>query len=327
MKMVRHVFNYYPTPLPDEHLASVVYRAFLLTYYKEIEHHIKVRHKQSFFDTPINCWVPAYESLFCHFSGLESVDTLLKRHSNVMDYGMWAAKANNTKTLADSLESLSTMNWKLSLYVATDRGWRYCPECANEEVKQHGTSYWHASHQRYYQRTCPKHNTLLIYYTSAKFSLPPIGESSIPASTQEIEVDRLLAKIVCTLRQLPHREQKKRLICALKQKLNVAKNMTRHSHNGRRLSQLHTKFSEAINTPEILPFFTFDKAISMLPPLTSMTGIYHMLNKNNQMHPMWYLMLIYAFLDEEDMLIAFDSTTDWDDFRWEVEANMMPISA
>lgn len=327
MKRDRHVFNYYPAPLPDEHLASVVYRAFLLTYYKEIENHIKSRHKQSFFDEPITCWVPAYERLIHHFSEFIPIDMLLKRHSNVMDYGMWADKANHKSTLAEWLVALIATNWKLSLHVATDKGWRYCPECANEEVTQYGTSYWHASYQRFYQRTCPKHNTLLITNSSKKFSLPPLGSASIQASTEEREVDKQLATIVCTLRQLPQRERKKRVTCALKQKLNIAKNMTRHSYNGRRLSQLHTKFSAAINTPEILPFFTFDKSAPMHSPLTSISGIYQMLNENNLMHPLWYLILIQTFLTEEEICIAFNSTTSWERVRWDIEANVMPISA
>lgn len=320
------MFNYYPAPLPDEHVASVVYRAFLLTYYKEIEHHIKVRHKQSFFDTPITCWVPLYGNFFHYFSGLGAVNTLMKRHSNVMDYGMWAAKATNTATLNDELKSLGAMSWKLSLHIATDRGWRYCPECANEDVNQHGTSYWHVSHQRYYQRTCPKHATLLKIHTSNKFSLPLVRESSIQASIQEREIDKLFINIIYTLRQLPHAERVKRITRTLKQKLNIATAMTRHSYNGRRLSQLHAKLAQAINRPEILPFFTFDRASSINAPLISSTGLYYMLDKKNLMHPMWYLILIYVFLDEQEMLIAFDLKTDWEKVRCDIAANVMPIS-
>tara|TARA_Y100000296_G_C5161126_1_gene251895 strand:+ start:256 stop:1230 length:975 start_codon:yes stop_codon:yes gene_type:complete len=323
------VFNYYPTPFPDEHLASVMYRAFILTYFVDIESHFKNRQKHIFFNTPSRCWVPAFKHLVTYFSNNQTLDRLLKQHSNLMDYSLLAISDNHIASLFDTLASLGRANWKLSVHIGTDRGWRYCPVCVNENVELYGTSYWHASHQRFYQRTCSQHRTVLKVSPNAKFALPTIhsGEVAERASVEEHELDKKLATIVQSLRLVPTVERRKRVIFAVKQKLNIADGDTsRYSYNGRRLSQLHELLTDAINTPEILHYFTFDKAIAQQAPFTSISGLYQMLNFNNQMHPLWYIILIHIFLNEDDKLIAFDPKVDWSCAKHSIGNNVMPIA-
>ncbi len=62
------------------------------------------------------------------------------------------------------------------------RGWRFCKECAAEELEKFGFSYWHVSHHLFGAVCCPKHGSILFKHKDLHrydYSLPHqwIGEA------------------------------------------------------------------------------------------------------------------------------------------------------
>ncbi|MGK0373481.1 MAG: hypothetical protein ACJAW1_003756 [Glaciecola sp.] len=300
------MFYSFPVPFADEHVASIIYRAFQCTNYKSIERYYKIELKELFFDMPQRFWLSSYLDVAMAFEHYYELPEFLLRSTNICDYTLLLyTEQNNIQSPLSLLEYLSTVKFAQAVSIKSDRAWRYCPECATEEDKVLGTSYWHVSHQSYYRLSCERH-CCLLKSVKGKFGLPPVEQHSPKVTTKQIAVEKRLRWIVEQIRLTPAQHRTPNLIRALRQKLNIADAEHLTSQNRARLRYLHHWFAARFNETGLSEFFEWGAMGANLYPLDSQRGLYFMLNVKNNLHPMIYLMMCYTLLTDEEVSLALD---------------------
>jgi hypothetical protein len=319
------MFYSFPVPFADEHVASIIYRAFQCTSYKSIEQYYKKDLNALFFDMPQRFWLRSYVDVSMGLKRYFDLPEFLLRFSNICDYTLLL---NSEQTQAQSpyllLEHLSTLKFGQAVSILTDRAWRYCPECAREDDRVLGTSYWHTSHQRYYQLSCDRHQCLLKS-CSGKFGLPPVEQPSSQATPKQFAIEKRLHWLVEQILLTPAALRKPNLIRALRQKLNIAEAEHLTFLNRDRLRHLHHWFAEEFNETGLDEFFEWDVMGANLYPLDSQRGLYYMLDANNNLHPMLYLMMCYVVLTDEEITTALDARYAPDDSDFKMISTLMPL--
>lgn len=302
--MVILMFYSLPVPFEDEHVASVVYRAFQCTHHLSIEQYYKNELKELFFDTPQRFWINSYYDVALALNNYFDLPQFLLRFTNLRDYTLLLdTEQSKTQSPFSFLRHLSTVKFAQAVNIKSDRAWRYCPECATEEDEALGTSYWHKSHQGYYRLSCDRHHCLLKSY-EGKFGLPPTGQQSSEATTEQVEIEKRLKWIVEQILLTPAQLRKPNLIRAIRQKLNIANAGHLKPKNRLRLKHLHHWFADRFNAAGLSVFFEWGVMGANLYPLDSHRGLYYMLDAKNNLHPMIYLMLCYVLLADEEVSLA-----------------------
>lgn len=93
------------------------------------------------------------------------IERVLKQHTVGGYYWPWLSEHARTQVLQDCADGNST-HWRRAL-VAMSRSrpfqhaLRWCPECAETDLAQHGRAYWHVEHQSPIARACRNHRKLL----------------------------------------------------------------------------------------------------------------------------------------------------------------------
>ena len=73
---------------------------------------------------------------------------------------------------------------------------KYCPECVTRDIEQHGVAYWHRSHCVWFVAACWQHSCpLTVMNNKSGFELPPQGLSH-HGSTYSNVIDVTLANLV-----------------------------------------------------------------------------------------------------------------------------------
>jgi hypothetical protein len=301
------MFYSFPVPFVDEHVASIIYRAFQCTNYKSIEQYYKKELNALFFDMPQRFWISSYSEVALALNNYFDLPQFLLRFTNLRDYTLLLdTEQSKTQSPLSLLEHLSTVKFAQAVNIKSDRAWRYCPECATEEDESLGTSYWHKSHQGYYRLICDRHQCLLKSF-EGKFGLPPVEQQSSEVTTKQVATEKRLRWIVEQIRLTPSKLRKNCLIQAFKQKLNISDAEHLKLQNRDRLRYLHHWFADCYNKTGLGDFFEWGAMGANLYPLDSIRGLYFMLDCKNNIHPMIYLMLCYVLLTDDEILLTLDT--------------------
>ncbi|WP_163373361.1 TniQ family protein [Endozoicomonas acroporae] len=171
--------SYFPSPLPDESLYSLVtrYRATLPHSNRQIE-----------------------EDLFGYQDQL-SLQSFLGQNANIFfqrDLGLWRNKRAFIRAMTgyNLLSPFLTSSPQARLYKCA-QGYagcvktmlrpyvyfpnhnfislKFCPECIRHDIGRYGVAYWHRSHCVWFANLCWKHQCLLVKVEKNKdrFQLPP----------------------------------------------------------------------------------------------------------------------------------------------------------
>lgn len=319
------MFYSLPVPFQGEHVASVVYRAFQCTHHLSIEQYYKQELNELFFDMPQRFWLSSYFEVAIAFKHYFELPEFLSRFSNLCDYTLLLnTKQTNIQSPMSLLEYLSTVKFVQAVNIKYDRAWRYCPECATEEEKSLGTSYWHASHQSYYRLFCDRHQCLLKSF-KGKFRLPPVEQQSSEVTTKQVATEKRLRWIVEQIRLTPSKLRKNCLIQAFKQKLNISDAEHLKLQNRDRLRHLHHWFADCFNKTGLGDFFEWDYMGANLYPLDSIRGLYFMLDCKNNIHPMVYLMLCYVLLTDDEIVMALETLNEGAENNFTATRILMPF--
>ena len=288
-----------PSPLPDEHAASVYYRAFLFSPVRTIELYFEYVLGTRFYGSPYNFWVPAYGDLAMSLTNSLGVASFIKSYTNVGEYGPFLPlELESSGSVADVLDKLSITKFKYRVHVQTDRHWRYCPSCAAEDYKTFGTTYYHVSHQRYYQRTCTRHSMLLEVHKCERgyFELPPNDTAGQSAPVDIIEFDHLLAELVATIRRYGNRGAFYQLIKHLRSTLGWQDTVVYTGAYRSHLNLYQKNLTHYFNSTPIQYYFNFPSLHSNSSQYLSQIGVANLLNINSHLHPLYYLWVIASML-------------------------------
>jgi hypothetical protein len=160
---LRRRLSFFPAPLPDEHVFSVVARYHLLSANRNEQVTREALRlpkgalkAQNLVNEPARFVVPVIASE----TGTTPL-AIAERHtlfplfriaidSPVLErwYGAWA---EGEAVPADAADEHNAN------HLRHDRSWRYCPACLADDVRRHGVAYWHVSHQVPGLQCCPFH--------------------------------------------------------------------------------------------------------------------------------------------------------------------------
>lgn len=301
------MFNYPPSPLLDEHVSSLIYRAFQQNCYARVETWCTTQLKTPFFDKPQRFWVPVFHEMYCALSSYYSQQTFLNTFTNVGDYTLFLSLNEfEEQTPTALLAALAKLKFENGLHVTTDRTWRYCACCAREDEVKFGTSYFHVSHQHFYKRTCDVHDVLLEFSNTQDFSLPPINMNGVKASNEEKSMERKLLNFIKVMKLVPSHERKARLLCLLKQKLGLSELVRLKDDNFKQIRRTHKYFAGYFNQSSIKHYFEWSSLIPGRYPLEAQRGLMFMLDPKRNLHPMLYVLLAITFLNEEEQSLVAD---------------------
>lgn len=94
----------------------------------------------------------------------QPMETIIEKHTMFASYGRFLPKERKQRAFRDLLSMHGNFNNLLSVpkrRTEEQRYLRYCPECAKQDRKQYGETYWHRSHQIVGVDICPVHGCYL----------------------------------------------------------------------------------------------------------------------------------------------------------------------
>ena len=95
---------------------------------------------------------------------LEPMERIIEKHTMFAEYGRFLPKERKMKAYRDLIAMHGNYNNLLSVpkrRTETGRFLRYCPECAKQDRKLYGETYWHRNHQITGVSVCPAHGCYL----------------------------------------------------------------------------------------------------------------------------------------------------------------------
>lgn len=143
---------------------------------------------------PVIEWVNAYTfDALAHITKGTDFETVIRMHTMFPAYTRFLPKERRIA----ALHSLLICDGNYYNLIASQnprkkRFLRYCPECAKEDRKRHGETYWHREHQIIHIDMCPKHRCYLMD------SVVPIGSKVTPGLfPAETEVQYDMEPVPC----------------------------------------------------------------------------------------------------------------------------------
>jgi len=315
-----------PTPLPDEHAASIIYRYFQMTRFEKFETMMAFPEYNSRLDSPRRLWSAVFSMLAESFSSKYSLASFISKFTNIDDYSLFLDESIFAgSSIEDILIKLSTFKFNNALNVSQDKSWRYCPECAIEDEQKYGTTYFHVSHQRFYRRVCSKHNALLEIIDACHFSLPPTNREPTLASQRDIEKDAALLHWVTELTGIPSEERKLRALNLLRQKVCIYTYDRKNSYQVQRVQYMQNILAKRFNGSVYLQYFEWGKLTSGYYPLSSTVGLMDFLEPKKHFHPMLYLMLIDLFLTLDELDLSLEFILNTSNTKREIPPVVLPL--
>ena len=162
------MLSFFPQPLPDEHVFSLVARYHRLSANRNATDTRKqlgvskgAIKAQNIFNATFHSALPAVASQV----GSDTL-TLANNHSLYPLFklsipspltGIWI-KAWRDGNISPPF----TDRWMNDRVLAFDKSWRFCKSCITKDREKYGVSYWHVSHQIPTLELCPIHHEKLI---------------------------------------------------------------------------------------------------------------------------------------------------------------------
>lgn len=150
-----------PTPLPDEHILSVLVRCSLLSDRNNFSASVaNVSHDTNGL-TLQSAWRQIYDDIIIQFGEGSTYEKIFKNHTLMPYYSPFnhsqTENLSNNQTCLGGLIRPSFQN-----IIKAANHWRWCPLCTEEDLVKYGTTYWHVNHQIPTVQRCLKHKVSLI---------------------------------------------------------------------------------------------------------------------------------------------------------------------
>jgi predicted Zn-ribbon and HTH transcriptional regulator len=185
---VKNRIAFYPSPLPDEHILGTLAR------WHEMQIRSTFRKSISEFTSNItginpSCiWRPVYGDIYRIYEGDFPAE-------NFLNHTLWHYYAPfNHHSYPDVFNNQDLKVVPMDqIRLKTARNWRWCHQCAREDMEAYGTTYWHLSHQIPSMTYCQKHGEQLIHACNScgfnstdleTLHLPPIDDKCPACKTQ-----------------------------------------------------------------------------------------------------------------------------------------------
>lgn len=196
------MLDFFPTPYPDELWYSVISRYYMYSGYMSASFVLKAilgRGKSNIsilFAEQINYTLSQLPN------GFITAEEIILKHT-AYPYYVRHFPSERKKKLIDAMKGENGLSGRAASLsgMGTTKKFkgaclRYCPLCAEEDVKMYGETYWHRIHQIPDIRICPKH---CIYLNEAPYPIrttkalhPPLftieAANSAPVSEQEVKI-------------------------------------------------------------------------------------------------------------------------------------------
>jgi hypothetical protein len=142
--------------LPDEHALGPLARLFLYSSYRSMPDTVSSITQDSDALTPGVIWRQSYSDVHKQWCSEASLDNFAREHSLFNFYRPFLPEKH--AFCVKSNQRLSAPSVRVVRYTNT---WRYCSECAKEDIETHGFPYFHVAHQLPGTTFCHEHGTLL----------------------------------------------------------------------------------------------------------------------------------------------------------------------
>lgn len=142
--------------MPNEHVLGPLSRQHLYSSYKRFADSLKfiTNDRQALQVSSI--WRNAYKDIYRYWGDEEGLDRFAKRHTLVNYYQPF-----HTLSFNEIISSSVELRPPSSRVVGYTDNWRFCIECAIEDVEINATPHFHINHQIPGVTQCPKHNISL----------------------------------------------------------------------------------------------------------------------------------------------------------------------
>lgn len=138
--------------LPGEHALSAIGRFLLYSSYRQVADSLANISDDSGALTPGAIWRPAYNHVYQQWGDSLSLEEFAKCHTLLNYYAPF--QASDFKLQLDDAPKLMPPTARVIRYTTQ---WRYCPQCAEEDVANHGVLYFHIEHQLPATTRCSAH--------------------------------------------------------------------------------------------------------------------------------------------------------------------------
>lgn len=309
---MKNKISFYPTPFFDEHILGTLARWHAMLSNRSFSKSVAEVTSNTSAINPSSIWRLIYISIFGIYQGQFPVEEFL-RHTlwnYYLPFHCGKALSLFDNKNPDTLKLVPAEQ----IRIKTARNWRWCHHCAQEDIDNVGTTYWHASHQVASMINCQKHGEKLIHAcsncgfnsTDLGMLLFPPADNKCPACKSAFDtsaitdpivkwIDGLTTKLICA--------PKGNAVSDIKSALIEHANLPTLHHrvplkDMRQVAKVQRTFNTFLQSINIMNhYFQFpSKNHGARAPYLQVSA---MLYSDTFLPPLYYLMLM-KFLIEDD---------------------------
>jgi hypothetical protein len=303
---------FYPTPFPEEHILGTLARWHAMLNGRTFLKSVADISSNTAVINPSSIWRLIYRDILRIYQNQFPVEEFL-RHTlwhYYLPFHSRDAFSLSDESNSDTLRLLPTEQ----IRIKTARNWRWCHDCAQEDIAKVGTTYWHTVHQVPSLIHCRKHGKKLIYacshcgFHSNDFNtllLPPT-DNKCPACKSNFDtsaikdpivewIDGLTSTLICS--------PKRNAITSMKTVL-VEKSKLPYLHDRnpygdtRQVTRVQRAFNEFLHSINIMDHY-FKFPSKNYGPRHPYLQVSLMLYSDTFFPPLYYLLLL-KFLIKDD---------------------------
>lgn len=309
---MKNRISFYPTPFPNEHILGTLARWHATLNRQAFSKSVAEISSNTSAINPSSIWRLVYSDIFRIYEKQFPLEEFLCH--TLWYYYLPFHTVDVPSLLGDKNQDTSKLIPVEQIRVKTARNWRWCHHCAQEDIENVGTTYWHASHQAPSMIHCQKHGEKLIHacskceFHSTDFKtllLPPI-DNKCPSCKSTFDtsaitdpivkwIDRLSSILICSPKGSAVNDMKMALI----EKANLPSLHDRVPlKDMRQVVKVQRAFNEFLQSINILDhYFQFPaKNYGSRAPYLQVSV---MLYSDIFLPPIYYLLLM-KFLIEDD---------------------------
>lgn len=308
--------TFFPAPLPDEHIFSTVARWYVLHKHEALVSLLHLISNKNLTLNPSFAYNTFYKAIFDIFEGNFEPERFVN-HTLIPYYRIFT-HLDISKLFNEGSNQQIIPHYQSKILAA--KHWRWCCDCALEDIEKHGTTYWHVSHQIPTMIHCNKHSKRLIHgckcgLISDSFKtlkLPPIDNNCpycknvFEDTAIENQVVVWLDAISCKLKETHSACKISRIKSKLVEKIFLTGLQPKSVAYNTKLWVAQNAFNQFFISNNIEETFFIDKPYPH--PQSENLKIGRFIHSSEFQLPLFYLLLLKFFVgdDEEIERTLFD---------------------
>lgn len=308
-------------PLPNEHILSLLARWFDLSGRNDFIYTVKPITSDASNLTPSTLWQPVYADLFAQYKERYNWEKIITEHTLIPYHAPFVnlSRKNMLSKAGPSLVTEKVLPLQQRLVLHTQH-WRWCPQCAVEDEREFGTTYWHTLHQIPSVRTCYRHGIPLIsncpacgfsYRSFQKHWLPPLRPKCRSCGR---EVESLTEPLTCFEKKLHCISlelqanglaiDKEPLLSPIRKKLGALSLGTNLSVEQRhQLHRVQVEFNEWIPQEIIANYFAKSPEY-VFKRSNKILKLFHIVHRNRDVPPICTILALMFYGLEEHLTVG-----------------------